>query len=104
MKSLINFALIASLSNLVFPVLAQVSQRNVSADRTAPGQRYFSPFKPKRNPEQQERLEPALSDRIQYAKFLRNKKTGLIRLFPDRDCEKPFVLKIDDNCVNNIPG
>lgn len=49
-------------------------------------------------------LEPDSQDLITYKEFLRQPKTGLIRLFPDFNCESSNVIRTDADCENFIPG
>lgn len=49
-------------------------------------------------------LAPDAADAAKYADFLRQKKTGLFRLFPDFDCETKNVVRADGNCANLVPG
>ncbi len=59
----------------------------------------------KPNREQRKMLEPDAAYRAEFAAFLQQPKTGLIKLFPDAGCEENArVLRADDNCQNSIPG
>lgn len=69
------------------------------------GARKAFPFKQKINGEQKKRLLPAQSDLTQYASFLGQPKTGLIKLFSDAGCEKnAYLLRADQECLNWIPN
>lgn len=55
--------------------------------------------------EQKIRLAPAKSDSDRYANFLRQSKTGLIKLFPDLGCEENAnVVRADETCLQWIPN
>ncbi|MDQ6789014.1 MAG: hypothetical protein M3033_19600 [Acidobacteriota bacterium] len=50
-------------------------------------------------------LAPDAEDTRKYKDFLRQKNTGLFRLFPDLDCEvEKNVIRADGNCADLIPG
>ncbi len=49
-------------------------------------------------------LEPDPQNLITYKEFLRQPKTGIIRLFPDFNCESSNVIRTDADCENFIPG
>ncbi|MBA2619995.1 MAG: hypothetical protein H0U87_02215 [Acidobacteria bacterium] len=49
-------------------------------------------------------LAPDAEDAAKYKDFLRQKNTGLIRLFPDFDCEAKNVIRVGGNCANLVPG
>ena len=85
-------------------VSAQISARGGNGQRASYSQRYFSPFKPKPSKEQKQKLQPNSSDLTKYAEFLRQPKTGLIRLYPDLECESAYILRADQDCAENIPG
>lgn len=44
------------------------------------------------------------SDIAKYSDFLKEKKTGIFRLFPNHDCESRQVIKLDGNCSAFVPG
>lgn len=50
-------------------------------------------------------LAPNAEDAAKYKDFLRQKNTGLFRLFPDFDCQQEKnVIRVDGNCANVVPG
>jgi len=50
-------------------------------------------------------LAPNAEDAAKYKDFLRQKNTGLFRLFPDFDChQEKNVIRVDGNCANLVPG
>ena len=49
-------------------------------------------------------LAPNAADAAKYADFLRQKNTGLFRLFPDFDCQAKNVIRVDGDCANIVPG
>ncbi len=55
--------------------------------------------------EQKNRLAPAPTDLSRYAEFLRQPRTGLIKLFSDVGCEEnTSVVRADDICLQWIPN
>lgn len=65
----------------------------------------FFPFKVKRTKDQENRLKPNSEDLIKYADFLKQPKTGIIRLISDLGCESNvYVIRVDEACSNTIPG
>ena len=46
---------------------------------------------------------PDPSDEAQYAQFLSRKGTGLIRIFPFSDCEKPLLIHASGPCKKEYP-
>lgn len=49
-------------------------------------------------------LAPDAADAERYKDFLRQKNTGLFRLFPDFDCERKNIIRVDGVCANLVPG
>lgn len=49
-------------------------------------------------------LETDPQDLITYKDFLQKPKTGIIRLFPDFDCESSNIIRTGAECENFIPG
>src|ERR1044072_4185338 len=43
---------------------------------------------------------PREADLIAYKDFLRQQGTGIVRLFPDLDCQSKFLVEIDGECEN----
>jgi hypothetical protein len=91
---------------LIFSVFisAQMPPKSGNGQKSSSAQRYFSPFKPKQNKEQKQKLQPNPNDLNKYAEFLRQSKTGLIRLYPDLECESAYILRADEVCAESIPG
>ena len=105
MKRLTKAIILLILTNLSISIFAQPPRTVSGEKRPAPAQqRYFSPFKPKLSKEQEQKLFPNSSDLNKYAEFLKSDKTGLIRIFPELDCESRYVLRADEVCAENIPG
>lgn len=78
---------------------------SAAESRGVSGQRNFFPIKPRRSKEQQRRLLPSAEDLSRYAVFLRQPRTGLIRLMPDLDCQPSTnVVRVDEACLSYIPG
>ena len=105
MKELTKAVFLLILINLSISIFAQ-PPRTVSGEKrpASAQQRYFSPFKPKPNKEQEQKLLPNSSDVSKYAEFLKTDRTGLIRLFPELDCESKYILRADEVCAESIPG
>lgn len=79
------------------------SQREKS--RVPPQSRSFFPFKAKRTKDQEKRLKPSEEDQARFSDFLKQSKTGIIRLVNDKECESNvYVIRVDENCQNTIPG
>ena len=58
----------------------------------------------KRTKEQKRRLAPDSLDLRRYEQFLRQPKTGIIRLMPDIGCtENINIIKADEVCLNYVP-
>jgi hypothetical protein len=63
------------------------------------------PFKTPLKKEQRQRLTPGEQFILKYADFLRQPRTGLIKLFPDAGCEENAnILRVDANCSDWIPN
>lgn len=63
------------------------------------------PFKASLKKEQRQRLEPDQSFVLRYADFLRQPRTGLVKLFSDQGCEENSnILRVDANCLDWIPN
>lgn len=63
------------------------------------------PFKAPVNKDQRRRLKPDEQLAAKYSAFLKQPRTGLIKLFPDIGCEKNLlVLRADAGCLNWIPN
>jgi len=68
------------------------------------GARKALPFRQKLTSEQKRRLLPE-EDSAKYASFLKQTKTGLIKLFPDVGCEENAnIIRADRQCLNWIPN
>jgi hypothetical protein len=65
----------------------------------------YLPIKPKRTQEQEMRLRPSTQDLNQFASFLQQPKTGLIRLLPDSGCQSDTkIIRTAEQCASYIPG
>lgn len=61
-------------------------------------------FRKRLNGSQKRMLAPDAAETNRYAAFLRSPNTGLIKLFPDLDCENDArIVRADDICLNQIP-
>ncbi len=83
-----------------------ISPRTGSANQSNAifGARKALPFKQKLTGEQKKRLLPE-EDAAKYTSFLREPKTGLIKLFPDVGCEENAnIIRADKECLNWIPN
>jgi hypothetical protein len=101
-KSIVTVFLIV-LSN--YPAFAQqLPPKPVSREGRPAQKRFFFPFKPKRNKEQEQMLLPNPADSIKYKNFLKQPDTGLVRLYPDIECESAYILRADAECAGKIPG
>ncbi|HRH42575.1 MAG TPA: hypothetical protein PKY82_13185 [Pyrinomonadaceae bacterium] len=59
------------------------------------------------SPDEQAKLNadrsPNSEDLIKYSEFLKQKKTGIFRLFPDLGCEKVLgIVRVDGDCANAV--
>ncbi len=80
------------------------SARGGAAARTVFARRGALSFKKRISRQQKKMLSPDAADLSRYADFLRNPKTGLIKLFPDLGCEENAnVVRADEICLNQIP-
>lgn len=78
--------------------------REESAARTAVTRRGALPFKKRISRQQKKMLSPDAADLSRYADFLRDPKTGLVKLFPDLGCEgNANIVRADAICLNQIP-
>jgi len=76
-----------------------IQPKAISAERAA------LPFKTKRTREQNRRLLPSRADLEKYDSFLRQPRTGVVKIFPDIDCENNAnVLRADEQCLKWIPN
>lgn len=48
-------------------------------------------------------VAPHAEDLEKYKNFLRQKETGIFRLFPDFDCETRYLVRSDGDCENFVP-
>lgn len=72
--------------------------------RTGASGRFFTPFKQKRNKEQQQRLLPDPADVTKYSAFLAQPGTGLARIMNDIDCNtNAYILRADEECLDAVP-
>lgn len=81
--------------------------RNLRAENVTTARREKLPLgiPTKRTEEQNRRLLPDEEDVAKYETFLKQPKTGLIKLFSDLGCEEHFdVVKADESCLNWIPN
>jgi hypothetical protein len=63
------------------------------------------PFKMPISKEQRRQLAPDAHLNSKYSDFLRQPRTGLIKLFPDAGCEENArVLRVDSDCLNWVPN
>lgn len=78
--------------------------RSESALSGVSQRRGMIPFKKHVTREQKKLLAPDISDLQRYAVFLSQPNTGLIKLFPDLDCEENAVIvHADETCLKAIP-
>ena len=42
-------------------------------------------------------------DKIRYGEFLRDKKAGIFKLFPDKGCVEKNLVRLDGDCVGFVP-
>lgn len=55
--------------------------------------------------EQKQLLKPDNQDFIAYEEFLKQPKTGLIKIFPDAGCQdNSRIVRVDDDCLKYIPN
>jgi hypothetical protein len=47
---------------------------------------------------------PNPEDIAAYKDFLAQPNTGIVRLLPGYNCESKYVVRVDGNCVNMVPG
>lgn len=47
---------------------------------------------------------PNPEDLNTYSAFLSQPGTGIVRLLPGYNCESKFVVRVDGNCANSLPG
>ncbi len=105
MGRIVKAAILTVLIACPIRLLPQVPMKPIRDDRPRQStQRYFTPNKPKRTVEQNQRLQPRLEDLTKYAKFLKDENTGLFRIFPDLECESKYILRADEACAESIPG
>lgn len=107
MKKTICFIFLA----IVFITTRQISAQTAAPEETAnPANVVFRkrtalPFKQKLTGEQKKRLSPEAKDLAAYTSFLRQPKTGLIKLFPDLGCQdNAEIIRADASCRNFIPN
>lgn len=82
--------------------LEKVRRETVSSGITQ--RRGMLPFKKHVTREQKKMLAPDAADLQRYEVFLSQPKTGLIKLFPDLNCEENAVIvHADENCLKAIP-
>lgn len=80
-------------------------QKNNSRQGISLSNRTSIPFKMPISKEQRRRLAPDEFLLSKHASFLKQSRTGLIKLFPDLGCEENAnVLRVDSNCLNWIPN
>lgn len=62
----------------------------------------------KLTPKERKRIEalraPNPEDIAAYKDFLALPETGIVRLLPGYDCESKYVVRVDGNCANSLPG
>lgn len=62
----------------------------------------------KLTPKEKKRIEalraPNPQDLETYKDFLAQPHTGIVRLLPGYNCESKYVVRVDGNCVNMVPG
>jgi hypothetical protein len=49
-------------------------------------------------------LAPNEADAAKYKAFLKQKDTGLFRLFPDFDCQEKNLVRVSGNCADIVPA
>lgn len=78
--------------------LDEIARKSVTTKRGALS------FKKKISREQKLLLKPNAADSNRYADFLRQPRTGLIKLFPDLGCESNAnIVRADAECLQSIP-
>lgn len=62
----------------------------------------------KLTPKERKRIEamraPNPEDLLTYKDFLSQPDTGIVRLLPGYNCESKYVVRVDGNCANSLPG
>lgn len=62
----------------------------------------------KLTPKEKKKIEamrmPNPEDIAAYSEFLSQPNTGIVRLLPDFNCESKYVVRVDGNCANSLPG
>ena len=53
--------------------------------------------------EQAKLLLPATEDLVKYSAFLSQRNTGIFRIFPELECGDKYVVRVDGDCLQNIP-
>lgn len=53
--------------------------------------------------DQAKELIPEIAESTRFAEFLKMPRTGLVKLFPDFDCELKYVVSAGENCRKLIP-
>lgn len=77
--------------------MSQPGSGEISPEKGSP------PPEPRLTKEQAKKLVPEADDSARFADFLKTPKTGLIKLFPENDCESKYVVSATENCLNLIP-
>ncbi len=79
--------------------------KNVVQPKAILAKREALPFKAKRTRDQNKRLSPDMGDLSKFAPFLRQPKTGLIKLFFDLGCEENAnIIYASEECLKWIPN
>lgn len=89
----------------------EVNERIRATDRLANGPREVHvrniPVTKPLTREEREKIRaimtPNTEDLAKYKDFLKQKNTGLFRLFPDVGCQTKNVIRVDGDCANFIP-
>lgn len=62
----------------------------------------------KLTPKERKKIEalraPNPEDLVTYKDFLLQPDTGIVRLLPGYNCESKYVVRVDGNCANSLPG
>ena len=62
----------------------------------------------KLTPKERKKIEalraPDPADLATYKDFLAQPDTGIVRLLPGYNCESKYIVRVDGNCANSLPG
>lgn len=105
MKKYLILIILAILFILPLSLFSQSTQESRSSRGITTNQRGYFPFKPKHTKDEKEKLAPNAEDKLKYASFLKDDKTGIFRLMNDVECaENLYVIRVDEGCSEFIQG